>query len=436
MQDGPFLLLTHLYGDERMAKIFGRTASVERWLEVEAALSQAQATVGILTQDEAEQITAAAVLANIDQTQLWEQAKVVGYPILPLVRMVVKALLPEVGGRVHYGATTQDIMDSALALQLREACDYLQSLLSSLGNALAVHVQTHQQTVMAARTHAQQAVPTTFGAKMATFLAEVNRHRQRLREIRPRVALISLFGAGGTGAALGPKVAEIRTKMAQLLQLENCEVPWHVSRDGLFEFAAWCSGVSGTCARLAQEIIDLSRTEIAEVREQSGHHRGASSTMPQKANPIDCEAIIGLSGVAGALVAAAQHAMQHGHERAAGQWQIEWQVLPQIAHLASSALKTSAGLVENLQVYSEVMRQNLERDGGLIMAEAYMIRLAEQLGQANAHDLVYQASQQARREGKSLQEVLSQFEPIRPEDYLGEAAAVCQRALELWRNQS
>ncbi len=433
LEGGPFSLLTHLYGDTQMAKIFGQTCSIQRWLQVEIALAKAQAQVGILTPGEAEQIAQAAVIDNINQAQLWEQAKVVGYPILPLVRMIVKALPPEVGGRVHYGTTTQDIMDTALALQLHEALDHLESLLSNLGQAIAARVQTHSHTVMAARTHAQQAVPTTFGAKMAIFLAEVSRQRVRLREIRPRVVVISLFGAGGTSAALGARVAQIRSHMARLLELENCEVPWHVSRDGLFEFAAWCSGVSGTCARLAQEIIDLSRTEIAEVREQSGHHRGASSTMPQKANPIDCEAIIGLAGVAGALVAAAQHAMQHGHERAAGQWQIEWQVLPQIAHLASSALKTSAGLVQNLQVFPEVMRENLGRDGGLIMAEAYMIRLAEKLGQANAHDLVYQASQQARREGKSLQEVLSQYQPIRPEDYLGEAAMVCQKALELWR---
>lgn len=433
LEGSPFSLLTHLYGDTQMARIFSQSCTIGRWLEVEIALARAQAEVGVLSQSEAEQIAGAAVLENIDQAQLWEQAKVVGYPILPLVRIVVKALPPEVGGRVHYGATTQDIMDTALALQLREAMNHFEGLLSSLGDALADQVQTHRQTVMAARTHAQQAVPTTFGAKMATFLAEVGRHRTRLREIRPRVALISLFGAGGTGAALGPKVAEIRAKMAQLLQLENTDVPWHVSRDGLFEFAAWCSGMSGTCARLAQEIIDLSRTEIAEVREQSGHHRGASSTMPQKANPIDCEAIIGLSGVAGALVAAAQHAMQHGHERAAGQWQIEWQVLPQIAHLASSALKTSVGLVQNLQVFPQTMLENLDRDGGLIMAEAYMIRLAEKLGQSSAHDLVYQSSHQARREGKSLQEVLNQYEPIQPQDYLGEATAVCQKALELWR---
>jgi 3-carboxy-cis,cis-muconate cycloisomerase len=439
-----FSLLTSLYGDNEMADIFSEAAAVRGWLAVEGALARAQAIVGLIPETDGAAIASAAVEANIDVPLLWEQARNVGYPILPLVRMIAAALPEGANGRVHYGATTQDIMDTGQALQLVAATDRLRALTEVLGSALLARLEQHAGTTMAARTHAQQAVPTTFGAKLAVFVAELVRHLDRLAAVRARVGTVSLFGAGGTNAAMGPRSADVRRELAHLLGLAGTDVPWHVARDGIADFGLVCGQLAGTCARLAREVVDLSRTEIAELRETAGHHRGASSTMPHKENPITSEVIIGMASTAGALSSAFLRLMEGGHERAAGEWQIEWQVVPQAAHLAASCLALAGDLVEGLRVFPEAMAANVQADSGLLLAEAYMMRLAPLLGREGAHDLVYELAGRARSTGRPLAEVLAAEAPpdvaallrrhlVKAEDYLGEAAATCSAAAALWR---
>jgi 3-carboxy-cis,cis-muconate cycloisomerase len=441
-----FKLLPELFGDGGMADVFSAESTVSAWLRVEAALARAQADAGVLTESDAEAIAGACVLTNIDLERLWREAVNVGYPILPLVRMIAAALPEGPNGRVHYGATTQDIMDSALSLQMGEALDRLLVLLGEFGDALSRLVEEHAGTVIAARTHAQQAVPTTFGAKIAVLLAEVTRQRERLRAAARTVRIVSLFGAGGTSAALGAQAATVRKGMALRLGLRTTDVPWHVARDGVVEFGVACAGVTATAARFAREVVDLSRTEVAEVREAGGHHRGASSTMPQKANPIGCEAIIGMSGTAGALSSALFRAMEAGHERAAGEWQVEWYVVPQLAELGAGALATAAQVAGGLRVFPQAMRDNLDAEGGLIMAEAYMMRLAPALGRERAHDLVYEAAGRARAERRTLAETLRELATpgdaavlgelsITPDSYLGDVEAICTAALAAWRKE-
>ncbi|MGI5228110.1 class-II fumarase/aspartase family protein [Actinoallomurus sp. CA-142502] len=441
-----FKLLPELFGDGGMADVFSAERTVSAWLRVEAALARAQADSGVLTESEAEAIAGACVLTNIDLDRLWREAVNVGYPILPLVRMIAAALPEGPNGRVHYGATTQDIMDSGLSLQMGEALDRLLVLVGEFGDALARLVEEHAGTVIAARTHAQQAVPTTFGAKIAVLLAEVTRQRERLRAAARTVRIVSLFGAGGTSAALGEKAGAVREGMARRLGLRTTDVPWHVARDGVVEFGVACAGVTATAARFAREVVDLSRTEVAEVREADGHHRGASSTMPQKANPIGCEAIIGMSGTAGALSSALFRAMEAGHERAAGEWQVEWYVVPQLAELGAGGLATAAQVAGGLRVFPQAMRDNLDAEGGLIMAEAYMMRLAPALGRERAHDLVYEAAHRARAERRPLAETLRELAtpgdsaaleeiPIAPDSYLGDVEAICTAALAAWRRE-
>lgn len=440
---GPFNLLAQLHADEPMVEIFSERSMVAFWLEVEAALAAAQAELGILSVADAEAIGAVTADA-IDLPQLWRETANVGYPILPLVRQIAGRLEPGPDGRVHFGATTQDIMDSGLALQLRAAIARLEVLGSELARALCRQVRQHCGTVMAARTHGQQAVPSTLGAKLAVYLDELGRHRDRLGQLRQRVCAVSMFGAGGTGAAYGPRIRELRHLVARRLELETVNVPWHVARDGLAEFGFVSAAMAETCARLAREVIDLSRTEIAELREADGHHRGASSTMPQKANPISAEAIVGLAVSASAQVPPLLRAMEAGHERAAGEWQIEWEVLPRVACSAAAALRTSAAMVTDLQVDSEAMRANLAVDGGAIMAEAYMIRLAPVLGRERAHDLVYAAVRSARSSGRSLDReiaegtpeavgALGEDLPLSPDHYLGESRDICEAALARWQ---
>jgi 3-carboxy-cis,cis-muconate cycloisomerase len=257
--------------------------------------------------------------------------------------------------------------------------------------------------------------------------------------------VVSLFGAGGTSAALGPKSAQVRGTVAELLGLTRTNLPWHVDRDGIAEFGWLCATITAACARLARNIVDLSRTEIGEVFEPYNPHRGASSTMPQKVNPISSEVIIGFAGTAGALASSLARAQEAGHERAAGEWQVEWQVIPQLAVLAGSALAEALVIVEGMRVDADRMRANLALDGGLVMAEAQMIQLAAAMGREDAHDLVYEAATRARTTDRVLADTLREVaaeqgktellpEPlVGADDYLGEAAGICATAVHGWK---
>lgn len=439
-----FSLLMQTASPSEHASIWSAEASIDGWLAFERALALSQASQGLMSTTQASAIVEAATIERIDQNELWESARLVGYPILGLVRQVVRAIPDDrAAGRVHYGATTQDVMDTAIALQMQRSLRALDNGLIRLGEALSQKVVEHQGTVMAARTHAQQAVPTTFGATLASLLEQVGRHRSRIADAGPRIEVVSMYGAGGTSAAYGASATQVRRGIADRLGLEVRDVSWHVDRDGVAEFGWLCATVAGTCAKLARNVIDLSRTEIGEVSERYSKHRGASSTMPQKINPISSENIIGLSATSSALTSALIRMQEAGHERSAGEWQIEWHVLPQLAELAGRALAEAADLVEGLKVDAERMRQNLEHDGGLVMAEAAMISLAPTLGQAGAHTLVYAAASRVRRgdmgfidavvaEASSARAEIPDF-TLLPEQYLGDAAQSCDTAVERWR---
>jgi 3-carboxy-cis,cis-muconate cycloisomerase len=434
-----FTLLQRLYADPELERIFDEVSTIRAWLRVEAALAQAQAACGILTSGEADAIAAAARDLDPDPASLWRDAKVVGYPILPLVRYLAAAVDGPGAGRVHYGATTQDIMDTGLSLQLVAAGELITATLRRFGDALAHLVEAHAGTVMAARTHAQQAVPTTFGAKMAVFLDEVTRHIVQVSGAARAAGVVSLYGAGGTSAALGGRAADIRTALAAQLDLNATPVPWHVARDRVTTLAFACAQAATTAVRLAREVIDLARTEVREVSEPTGHHRGASSTMPQKANPITSEAIVGLGVSANALLGAQLRASEAGHERAAGEWQVEWFAVPQILVLSGSALALAADLVTDLHVDPEAMRANAELDHGLLLAEAAMFVLAPVMGRESAHDAVYLAATRARQEGRGLREVLpgELTDPglLAVERHLGDASKVCAAAVAAWYNR-
>jgi 3-carboxy-cis,cis-muconate cycloisomerase len=443
-------LLTRVFGDPVMTGIFSARATIESWLTAEEALASAEAAVGLLSEEEAGAITRGAKVTSIDEHALWRETRTVGYPILPLVRMLAARLPDGADGRVHYGATTQDIMDTGLALQLVRALQRLDELLARFGDEIAGLVAQHRGTLMPARTHGQQAVPTTFGAKLASLLGELGRQRDRIREIRPRVSIASLYGAGGTSAALGEHSASIRAAYAERLGLRVCQTPWHSARDSVAEFGSLCALLSASAARFANEVINLSRDEIGEVSEGSaGAHYGASSTMPQKVNPIRSETVVGMSIVAAALASALPRTMVVPHERAAGEWQAEWQLLPQLAELAAGALLNAGDVARGLSVHTGRMKANAEGDGGRMLAEAYMIGLAPEMGRERAHDLVYAAAQAARENESSLLEALRGL--VHGEErqlleelaartsaasYLGDAEELCESAIAGWRAPS
>ncbi len=441
----PDLPLLRVFGDEETARLLAPEASTQAWLDTEAALARVQAELGLVPADAARQIEEAAEAGAIDPEALADGMRVVGYPILPLIGLLGKAGSPEVAAYVHWGATTQDIMDTGIALQYRRVLDRVLDLVGTAGDLIAALADTHRGTVMAARTHAQPAVPTTFGAKAAVWLAEIARHRDRLEAARDRACRISLFGAGGTAAALGPHSAEIRRRLALELGLGAADVPWHTARDGLAEVGFTLALVAATCGKIAREVIALSRPEIGEAREAGGYHRGASSTMPQKANPISSEVVVGMSSLAAQQVPALVMAMTAGHERAAGEWQIEWDALPLVSALAAGSLANTIEILDGLVVHPDAMRANLLTDGGTIMAEAVMFRLAPHVGRSAAHDLVYDACIIARERRIDLREALrttlapGQLTLIEPLDetldparYLGEVDSIVNAALATW----
>lgn len=440
----PFNLLYQNAGNETQLTIWSEDATIEAWLATERALALSQGELGVIDPADAEAIATAAVLDNIDHAELWKVGKNVGYPILGLVRQI-SAHLPEgPDGRVHYGATTQDIMDTGLVLQMTSSLRALDAQLERFGAGLASKAAKYKNTVMAGRTHAQQAVPTTYGATLAALLDEIRRQRARLQETYERIRLVSLWGAGGTNAAQGPKSAETRKLVADKLGLKDPVVPWHTDRDILAEYGWVCVSICATLAKFARNIVDLSRTEIGEVFEPYNSHRGASSTMPQKVNPISSELMIGISGVTGALASSLARIHEAGHERAAGEWQTEWYVIPELGTLAGSSLDEAIEVIEGLRVDEEKMKKNLEQDGGLIMAEAQMIQLADAMGREHAHDLVYEASTRARETGTVLGAELREVAEahgkadllpdrlVQPEDYTGEAASIVDQAVHNW----
>jgi 3-carboxy-cis,cis-muconate cycloisomerase len=440
-----FLPLVDVFGDDEVLELFSEHALVEAWLEVERALALAQSELGIIPNEAAAAIAVEATGDKVDLGRLREQTRVVGYPILPLLEQIKTASPPEVGRYLHWGATTQDVMDTGLALTLARALDRVETLERALGDAIASRAAEHRTTVMAGRTHGQHAVPITFGGKLAVWLAELERHLQRRRSARGRAAIVQLFGAAGTGAALGPEIRELRRRLAAHLSLEMVDVPWHTARDGLAEVGFVLAAVAATCGKIAREVIELSRPEIGELKEAGGRLRGASSTMPQKANPIGSETVVGLSVLAAQQVPALLAAMQAGQERSAGEWQVEWDAIPGIAAAAAGALAGAAGVIGGLQVFPERMRANLELEGGLIMGEAVMMAAAPIVGRGQAHDLVYEACATARREGLILAEAIRRelgpelvaaLPPLEtlldPVQYLGETDAIVMTALERW----
>ncbi len=440
----PFSLLWQNVGDPAQTDNYSADSTIESYLAAERALSLAQGSLGVIPQEYAEQIAQAAVLEHIDREQLWKDARNVGYPILGLVRQI-SAHLPEgPNGRVHYGATTQDIMDTGLVLQMLRSLELLDEQMERLGNAVAKVVAEHRETVMPGRTHAQQAVPTTFGGTLATFLDQLRRQRERMQHAHENLRVVSLYGAGGTNAAEGPQSTEIRARMAEILGLKDAIVPWHVDRDLLSEYGWVCAQVCGAIAKFGRNIVDLSRTEVGEVFEPFNSHRGASSTMPQKVNPISSELMIGISAVAGSLTSALVRIQEAGHERAAGEWQAEWFLVPQFGCLAGASLTAAIEAAEGMRVDTERMKQNLQLDGGLIMAEAMMIQLAPAMGREHAHDVVYEACERARITHRVLQDVMhevaaekgiSDLMPehlLTAEEYVGEAPAIADASVAAW----
>lgn len=437
-------LFRDMFGTAEMRGVFSDDALVGRYLEAEAALARAQARLGVVPKDAAAAIDAASRTIKLDFDKLRHETEIVGYPILPLVHQLAEAA-GEAGRYVHWGATTQDIMDTANVLQIRAALDIVARDLRELRTILADLARKHRDTPMAGRTHLQQALPVTFGYKAAIWLSSIDRHIERVDQARPRILLGEFSGAAGTLASVGEGGLEMQRLFCEELGLNQPPITWHVARDGIAEAVTLLGLITGTLGKIATDVMLMCATEFGELSEPFVHGRGASSTMPQKRNPISSELMLAAAKSVRQHVAAMLDGMIHDFERATGPWHLEWVSLPESFLLTASSLANAKFMLAGLVVHEGRMRANLGLTQGLIVAEAAMMAAAPKLGRQRAHDVVYDACRKAIEGGGDLADILSGVpeivaalggvEAIRrhcdPANYLGLSGAMVDRVLGL-----
>lgn len=438
-------LLDWMYRDPASAKLFSIESCLENWIKVEIALAESHNELGLLPDSALIQIKKLRNLKLHNFGSLRDQAINVGYPIIGMLEIMNENLPESARGLLHVGATTQDIMDTALAVQISDVRHVLIESLQSVGDLVANLVTDYAQTPMPGRTHGKHAVPITLGMKLAVYLSELLRHHVRISRAFDEAACVSFFGAGGTSAASSPHAGRIRSLLAVKLGLNEVSIPWHASRDRLLELILQCASLNATLTRFAREVIDLSRSEIEELSEPGGRHKGASSTMPQKRNPVMSEALVGVAQTGIFNAQLMMRAAEVNHERAAGEWQIEWKAIPEVMISTVSALKLTKQILAGIEIRTENMERNLRSGQDLILAEAYMIGLAKTLGREEAHNLVYIACRLSETESISLPNALVQLRsdvptffkkwPISPEDYLGDTSNICTIAIKDWRTR-
>jgi 3-carboxy-cis,cis-muconate cycloisomerase len=398
-------LFRDMFGTVEMRAIFEDKALVGRYVEVEVALARAQARLDVIPRSASIAIEEAGRRIAIDYEKLRHETEIVGYPILPLVHQL-SAAAGEAGRFVHWGATTQDIMDTATVLQVRAALEVVERDLKELREILGSMARKYRDTPMAGRTHLQQALPITFGYKAAVWLSSIDRHIERIGQARPRILLGEFSGAAGTLASVGDRGLEMQRLFCEELGLGQPAITWHVARDGLAEAVALLGLVTGTLGKIATDVMLMASSEFAEVSEPFVKGRGASSTMPQKRNPISSELMLAAAKAVRQHVASMLDGMIHDFERATGPWHLEWVSLPESFLLTASSLANAKFMLAGLVVHESKMRENLELTQGLIVAEAVMMAAAPKLGRQIAHDIVYDACRKTIERGGQLADVL------------------------------
>jgi 3-carboxy-cis,cis-muconate cycloisomerase len=404
-------LFRDAFGTPAMRAIFEDAALLARYTEVETALARVQGRLGVIPAQAAKDISAKCDASKLDLGRLKQETEVVGYPILPLVRQLA-AQCGDAGKFLHWGATTQDIMDTAVVLQVRDALALIEKDIATLQATLARRAKRYRDTPMAGRTHLQQALPITFGYKLAIWLAMLDRHAERLQQMKSRVLVGQFAGAAGTLASLGDKGMDVQKALCEELRLAQPAATWHAARDGLAEAVNFLGLLTGSLGKIAFDVMLLASTEVAEVAEPFVQGRGASSTMPQKRNPISSEVILACAKAVRQHAGLMLDAMVQDLERATGPWHAEWIALPEAFLLASGALHQAKFMLDGLQVDQARMKKNLEMTHGLIVAEAVMMGLAPHLGRNEAHDAVYGACRVVAERGGTLADALGKVPEV------------------------
>ena len=403
---GPDTLFADRFGTPEMFEIFSDQKMLQAWLDAEVALACSEAALGLIPKEAAETIRSRADASQFDIKTLREGIETTDHPLVSTVWNFAEACGEEAGRYVHWGATTQDIMDTGLVLQLRAALGLVDSRLDALMAAAAALAETERGTVMAGRTHGQQALPITFGLKVAIWLDELLRHDIRVRQMSGRLLVGQLGGAAGTLGALGANGLEVQRGFCEYLGLGVPVVPWHTARDSLAELASVMSMIAATCSRIAGEVIQLQRTEIAELEEPQDAGNVGSSTMPHKRNPMTSEGIVAVERLVRRSVGTALEGMSGEHERDMSTWQSEWLWIPELLILVDAALVQTHEVLSGLRVRRDRMIENLELTEGLLMSESVMIALAEKLGRQGAHDLLHEMAMEVSEGDRSFESVV------------------------------
>ncbi len=437
------LVLRGLFATEAMRRVFSDESRIQRYLDVEAALARAEARAGIIPDEAAAEICRHASVKKIDIEQARARTELAGSPVIPVVEQLVERCGRGLGQYCHWGATTQDITDTATVLQIRDALALLDEDLAALSADLGALAPRFRDTPMAARSKLQHAVPITFGFKAAQVLAALERDRARLAELRPRVMVGQFGGAAGTLASLGGDGLKVQALLMEELRLGQPEIAWHTHRDRFAETGCWLAVVTATLAKFATDIKLMMQTEVGEAFEPFESGRGSSSTMPQKRNPVSCNYIIACAAMVRRCADALVEAMVADHERSSGPWETEWIAIPEAFLLASGALAHARTVASGLELDSARMRANLSLTNGLVASGAVMMGLAPYLGRERAHDLVYRLCRDAVAQRRPLADLLNENDEVSchldhasiarladPANYLGLAREMVDSVLE------
>ena len=440
------VLYSGTFGDDRMRGIFSDEAYVARLLQVEAALASAQARVGLIPLAAAEEIERQARPEHFSLERLREGLEATAHSLVPLVRALADRCGGDAGRYVHWGATTQDIIDTASALRLKEAFAFVTGRLVEILAALVHLAEAEADTLMAGRTHGQHALPVTFGYKVAVWAWEVRRQLERWEQAKPRVLVGNMTGAVGTYAGFGVFGAEVERLALTHLGLAAPEICWHTARDRPAEVAALLTLTAGTLEKIAGEIYRLQSTEYGEVEEPFFVGKVGSSTMPHKRNPSLCEAVMTSCRAVRAEASMVFEAMAQEHERHSALWKTEWVGLPNAFILLAGALTKCCRILPGLRINRRQMRENLDRSRGAVMSEAVMLALGRSVGRGEAHDIVYEAGMRAFEEGRHLRACLEERADVMAhlsrEDldtlfdyrrYTGSASDLARGAAAVWR---
>jgi adenylosuccinate lyase len=390
------------WGTDEGRKIFSEEQMIDRWLKIEAALAEAEAEMGIIPEWAAKEISAKAFVEKIDLKLARAEQQKTRHSLVPVIRAFAKVCGEKAGEFVHYGPTTQDIIDTGNVLALREVMDAVKRDLEAIEKRLVQITLEHADTPMAGRTHGQHALPITFGFKTASWLQEIRRHLDRLEEGRVRILVGELAGAVGSYASWEEQGRELERRTMARLGLGHSDIPWQSARDRSAEAVLLLAMISSTLGRIAGEVYLLQKTEVDEVAQGFEMGRVGSSTMPHKRNPETAEGIKGISRLVRYRAAGILEAMEGEHERDANTWKTEWVIIPEVSIYTLAALAKTRQLLDGLAVKRQNMRANLDLTRGLILSERAMFVLGEHLGKQTAHEVVYEASMKAFETEKDL----------------------------------